>query len=67
LPESSTNSYKLGNCAECDAVNQALNDGSNWFDLQMYTVGVEFKTGNTFTKPLCSNCEITFVGIEIVQ
>jgi hypothetical protein len=67
LPEVSTNNFKLGNCAECDAVNQALTDGSKWSDLQMHTVGVEFKTGNTFPKPLCSNCEVTFKGIEITD
>ena len=67
LPETSTNAYKLGNCAECDAVNQALHDGANWGDLQMHTVGVQWNTGATFPKPLCSNCEITFTGIEIIQ
>lgn len=29
LPESSLNQYRLGNCAEVDAVNQALNSGAN--------------------------------------
>jgi hypothetical protein len=67
LPKTSTNAYKLGNCAECDAVNQALRDGANWGDLQMHTVGVEWNTGKIFPKPLCSNCEITFIGIEIVH
>ncbi|QYS89468.1 hypothetical protein [Flavobacterium davisii] len=68
LPETSTNNaYKLGNCAECDAVNQALHDGANWGDLQMHTIGVQWNTGATFPKPLCSNCEVTFVGIEIIQ
>ena len=28
LPESSLNQYRLGNCAEVDAVNQALNSGA---------------------------------------
>jgi hypothetical protein len=67
LPKTSTNSYKLGSCAECDAVNKALNDGANWGDLQMHTVGVRWDTGATFPKILCSNCEITFKGIEILQ
>lgn len=67
LPETSTNAYKIGNCAECDAVNQALHDGANWDDLQMHTVGVQWNTGGTFPKPLCSNCEVTFTGIEILQ
>lgn len=30
LPAQSLNDYKLGNCAECDAVNQALNDRAQW-------------------------------------
>ncbi|WP_109833252.1 hypothetical protein [Reichenbachiella versicolor] len=67
LPKESTNNYKLGNCSECDGVNKALNDGSNWSDLQMHTVGVQWDTGSTFAKPMCSNCEITFEGIEILR
>ncbi len=67
LPETTTNAYKLGNCAECHAVNQALHDGSKWGDLQMHTLGVDWKTGATFPKAMCSNCEITFKGIEILK
>ena len=35
LPESSLNQYRLGNCAEVDAVNQALNSGANASDLYL--------------------------------
>jgi len=63
LPEESLNNYKLGNCAECDAVNQALHAGSKVDDLKMYTVGVR-KDGTTFAKPQCENCQQTFQGIE---
>ena len=38
LPESSLNQYRLGNCAEVDAVNQALNSGANASDLYLYTM-----------------------------
>lgn len=58
LPEESLNKYRFGNCAEVDAVNQALNNGSSIKDLYMYTV--EVATGEA--KPMCENCIYTFMG-----
>jgi RHS repeat-associated protein len=58
LPEKSLNNYKLGNCAEVDAVNQALNKGANIRDLYMYTVDVNSGT----SKAMCENCIYTFKG-----
>ncbi|WP_160680621.1 hypothetical protein [Clostridium sp. C8-1-8] len=57
LPEESLNKYRLGNCAEVDAANQALNNGSNINDLYMYTI--EVATGEA--KPMCENCIYTFM------
>ena len=51
LPESSLNQYRLGNCAEVDAVNQALNSGANASDLYLYTIN----TKNNVSKPVCEN------------
>ncbi len=56
LPEQTLNKYKLGNCAEVDAVNQALNDRANMSDLYMYTIDVNY--GNA--KAMCENCIYTF-------
>ena len=56
LPESSLNQYQLGNCAEVDAVNQALNSGANASDLYLYTIN----TKNNVSKPMCENCIYTF-------
>ena len=56
LPESSLNQYRLGNCAEVDAVNQALNSGANASDLYLYTIN----TKNNVSKPMCENCIYTF-------
>ena len=58
LPEKSLNDYKRGNCAEVDAVNQALNNGANMSDLYMFTINVN--TGAT--KGMCANCSYTFNG-----
>jgi hypothetical protein len=55
LPEKSLNKFKLGNCAENDAVNQALNAGSNIDDLTMHTIGIK-RDGTIFMKPQCENC-----------
>ena len=41
LPESSLNQYRLGNCAEVDTVNQALNSGANASDLYLYTINTK--------------------------
>lgn len=56
LPESSLNQYRLGNCAEVDAVNQALNSGANASDLYLYTIN----TKNNVSKPMRENCIYTF-------
>ena len=58
LPRSSLNEYSLGNCAEMQAVNRALNDGANLGNLKMYTIHT---TKNSFgkSKPACKNCTYT--------
>ncbi len=58
LPQTSLNRLPLGNCAEVDAVNNALNAGSKVEDLYLYTI-------NVFTgapKEMCANCVYTFAG-----
>jgi hypothetical protein len=64
LPKVSRNKYELGNCAEVDAVNQALTDGAQWSNLEMHTIGIR-KDGSTFVKQLCENCLETFGGISV--
>ena len=61
LPDESINAYKLGNCAECDAVNNALHNGAKWTDLKVETIGIR-KDGTFFPKDLCENCTFTFSG-----
>ncbi|NJM79322.1 MAG: hypothetical protein HC854_06330 [Flavobacterium sp.] len=65
LPEKSLNQYKLGNCAECDAVNQALwaRKGAKMEDFDMFTKGVK-SDGSTFPKIQCDNCQVTFPDIK---
>lgn len=58
LPENSFNRYDIGNCAEVDAVNQALNNGAKLSDLNLYTIDV--KKG--LPKQMCENCVYTFEG-----
>ncbi|MBY6802542.1 hypothetical protein FDC50_16235 [Clostridium botulinum] len=59
--EESLNDYQLGNCAEVDGVNQALNNNANLEDLYIYTIDT---TTNNFgtPKPYCENCTYTFKG-----
>lgn len=56
LPEKSLNDYKLGNCAEVDAINQALNSGADINELYVYTIN----TKTNLPKPMCENCSYTF-------
>lgn len=56
MPEKSLNKHQLGNCAEVDAINQALNSGANINDLYMYTIS----TTTNMSKPMCENCVYTF-------
>jgi len=58
LPQTSLNDYALGNCAEVDAVNQALNAGSNVENLYLYTLDII----KNVPKPMCENCVYTFAG-----
>lgn len=61
LPKKTLNSYPVGNCAEVDAVNAALNAGASLSSLQLMTIHV---TKNSFgkLKPACENCTVTFKG-----
>jgi cytidine deaminase len=58
LPKKSLNQYRLGNCAEVDAVNQALQNNANLHNLYMYTIEVNSGT----PKPMCDNCIYAFEG-----
>ena len=74
LPTEATKltNYPIANCAECDAVNKALNDGAKWDNLVLSTVGVSTSYDKNkklmsiefFTKPQCKDCQNIFKGIE---
>lgn len=58
MPEQTLNKYPLGNCAEIDAINQALNAGACPQDIYMYTINTR-----TFApKPMCENCMYTLLN-----
>ena len=68
LPKESLNRYQIGNCAEVDAVNQALNNNANLSDLYIYTIDATTDKlripTNTFGTPklACENYTYTFQG-----
>jgi hypothetical protein len=64
LPKESMEEWALGNCAEVDAVNQALSSGARWVDLEMHTIGIR-PDGTIFGKPQCANCLFTFEGVPV--
>lgn len=59
LPTTSLNKYPVGNCAEVDAINQALNDGANISHLHITTI---YTTKSKFGlyKKSCENCKYAF-------
>ena len=61
LPSASLNGYKLGNCAEVDAVNSALNAGAKLENLHLTTIHTT-KNAMGKAKPACQNCTYSFRG-----
>ncbi|KAA8756746.1 RHS repeat-associated core domain-containing protein [Paenibacillus sp. UASWS1643] len=61
LPKNSLNDYKVGNCSEVDAINQALNQNAKLNDLYLVTIET---TRSSFgkTRLACENCTSTFKG-----
>lgn len=63
LPEKSLNSYKVGSCAEIDAVNKALNHGSRIENLHILVIDArkQPKFFGNYMKS-CENCTATLKG-----
>ena len=59
LPKESLNMYPVGNCAEVDAVNRALNAGAKLENLHLTTIHTTKKQFGEY-KPSCQNCTYTF-------
>ena len=61
LPAQSFNQYTVGNCAEVDAINNALNDGAVIKNLHITTIHA---TPEQMGKPkkACENCTYSFKG-----
>lgn len=61
LPPRSLNKYALGNCAEVDGINDALNDGAKLENLHIYTIHTtRGRMGEE--KIACENCTYAFKG-----
>lgn len=62
MPNPSLQKWPVANCAEFNAVNNALNSGAKITNLDVATVVV--KTGQAF--PMCKNCQITIFGANVL-
>ena len=65
LPKTSLNRFPLGNCAEVDAINNALNDGAKLENLHITTLNVcrrNIRMHKIIGKKACENCTATFKG-----
>ena len=61
LPKESLNNYRIGNCSEVDAINNALNDGAKLEDLHLTTIHAsQNRMGEP--KSSCQNCTYSFKG-----
>lgn len=61
LPSKKISKYEVGNCAEVDAVNSALNAGSKLSNLHITTIHTT-KTQFGNYKEACENCTYSFKG-----
>nr|WP_268810395.1 RHS repeat-associated core domain-containing protein [Variovorax sp. Root318D1] len=61
MPTSSLEGWDTNNCAEIDAGNKALKDGSSIVDLDVATVYT--KSGESM--PCCRNCSVTFKNFKV--
>lgn len=61
LPTEKIAKYDIGNCAEVDAVNKALNHGAKLKNLVMKTIHTT-KSSFGENKVACANCTATFKG-----
>ena len=61
LPKEALNRLILGNCAEVDAINKALNDGAELKNLHMTTIRTYTRRMGE-SKEACANCTAAFKG-----
>lgn len=61
LPDRSLNHLIRGNCAEVDAINNALNDRAELKNLYIYTIHTDKRRFGT-SKDACENCTAAFKG-----
>lgn len=61
LPRESLNNYKIGNCSEVDAINNALNGGARLEDLHITTIHASANRMGE-SKAACQNCTYSFKG-----
>ena len=59
LPSKSFNQYEVGNCAEVDAINKALNAGAKLENLHITTIHTT-KSSFGNSKHACKNCTYAF-------
>lgn len=65
LPEK-TNWPNIANCAECDAVNQALHNGAKWEDIQIHTIDIKLD-GTMIDRIRCDECQDIFKGMHVTS
>jgi hypothetical protein len=62
----STQWPNTANCAECDAVNQALHNGAKWEDIQIHTIDIR-PNGTMNDVIQCAECENIFKNMYVTS
>jgi hypothetical protein len=63
MPAESLEQWKVENCAEFKAVNNALKDGASVEALELHTV----RTKTLEAMPRCANCRLTTAGTNVTS
>ncbi|WP_159090720.1 fibronectin type III domain-containing protein [Aquimarina aquimarini] len=63
---SNTKWPNVANCAECDAVNQALHNGAKWDDIQIHTVDIR-PNGKITDVIRCHECQDIFKKMYVTS
>ena len=67
MPSINREKWPVMNCAECDALNNALNGGAKPENLQIHTIKINKGNGTVEDFNTCANCAVTTKGMEVTS
>jgi hypothetical protein len=67
LPSETLEAWKIFNCSECEALNNAFNGGAKAENIQVHTVKINKGAGTFEDFNTCANCKVTTKGMEVTS